>query len=254
MRRAKKLFSDKFGGGRPPRGTAGVPGAQGTRPGPLHEDSQGGVFRRCGFRFRGLLDSFQRGGWRLEAQATLVTLCPGYPTRSAPREFHGSSAHVGDPVPRVLNPAPAGGSPPVPRPRGACHTWGTLRGHERSHFGQVHAAITRPPTTHFSNPGRPTTQRSLAYLSRHDAIPPLPPESLYTLGDAGKQTHPASLLPPTRASCDAWTGENLAARVIRLPSADPHNKTRLQLTGRRPSTKSYAKDLSPRMVKLQDVS
>jgi hypothetical protein len=39
-----------------------------------------------------------------------------------------------------------------------------------------------------------------------------------------------------------------------LPSADPHNKACLQLTGPDRTNKSYAKDLSPRMVKLQDVS
>ena len=39
-----------------------------------------------------------------------------------------------------------------------------------------------------------------------------------------------------------------------LPSADPHNKACLQLTGLDRTYKSYAKDLSPPMVKLQDVS
>ena len=52
-----------------------------------------------------------------------------------------------------------------------------------------------PRMSHFGNPGRLTTQRGRVYLSRHDAIPPLPPESLYALGDAGK--HPASLLAPS---------------------------------------------------------
>ena len=40
----------------------------------------------------------------------------------------------------------------------------------------------------------------------------------------------------------------------RLPSVDRNNKATLLLTGRCGTNKSYAKDLSPRMVKLQDVS
>ena len=129
----------------------------------------------------------------------LVTRGPGYPTTSAPRGCQGSSAHVGDPVPRVPSQGPAGGFPWAPRPRGACHIRGTLRGHERRHFGQVPAAVPgrhpHPRMSHFGNPGRLATQRGRVYLSRHDAIPPLPPESLYALGDAGK--HPASLLAPS---------------------------------------------------------
>ena len=39
-----------------------------------------------------------------------------------------------------------------------------------------------------------------------------------------------------------------------LPSADRNNKATLLLTGPYRTIKSYAKDLSPRMVKLQDVS
>lgn len=39
-----------------------------------------------------------------------------------------------------------------------------------------------------------------------------------------------------------------------LPSADRNNKATLLLTGPWQTTKSYAKALSPRMVKLQDVS
>ena len=40
----------------------------------------------------------------------------------------------------------------------------------------------------------------------------------------------------------------------RLRSVDRNNKTTLLLTRRCGTNKSYAKDLSPRMVKLQDVS
>ena len=40
----------------------------------------------------------------------------------------------------------------------------------------------------------------------------------------------------------------------RLRSVDRNNKTTLLLTRRCGTIKSYAKDLSPRMVKLQDVS
>lgn len=40
----------------------------------------------------------------------------------------------------------------------------------------------------------------------------------------------------------------------RLPSIDPNNKACLLFTGRCWTTKSYAKDSSPRIVKLQDVS
>jgi hypothetical protein len=39
-----------------------------------------------------------------------------------------------------------------------------------------------------------------------------------------------------------------------LPSADRNNKATLLLTGPYRTIKSYAKDLSPRMVKLQDAS
>ena len=39
-----------------------------------------------------------------------------------------------------------------------------------------------------------------------------------------------------------------------LASADRNNKTTLPLTAPYSMTKSYAKGLSPRMVKLQDVS
>ena len=63
--------------------------------------------------------------------------------------------------------------------------------------------------------------------------------------------------PPSRPSNESINGgvyEKTEESDGGLASADRNNKTTLPLTAPYRMTKSYAKVLSPRMVKLQDVS